>query len=112
MRLVCRATISSREARSVSSITGCVELIDPILSCWLLRYEFGAHQRAADAARMTAEFRDGAAVGAHIDVVDPGAAGPRDFPRTRHQAVAELARPHKGDVAVRGHRAFVVRVAG
>jgi hypothetical protein len=47
---------------------------------------------------------------AHI--ANPGTSGSRDFPRRCDQAIAELARPDKRDVALRRDRALVMGVAG
>src|SRR5436305_8407099 len=45
-------------------------------------------------------------------IVDAGTPAARNFPRGGDQAIAELARPDEGDVALCRDRALVVRIAG
>ena len=47
---------------------------------------------AADAAGVTAKFRNGGVIDADADVVDAGAAGERDFARRGDQAIEALDR--------------------
>ena len=61
---------------------------------------------------MAAQLGDDNSIDGDADIVNPGASGPRDFPRGRDQPVAELARPDEGDIALGCDRALVVGVAG
>src|SRR5436305_1380144 len=115
MRLVCRAMISSREARSASSSSVGLPFarrFDSALDIDSLYALFGGQPRPAEAAGVAAEFRDHDIIDGDMDVVDPRASGSRDLAGPGHEAVAELAGLDKGDAALRGDHALVVRIAG
>src|SRR5436309_1607623 len=99
MRLVCSATISSRDARSAASSSGAFALAR--------RFGFGCdidlplcaiadQPLAAEAAGVAAEFRDHDIIDGDMDVVNPRPSGPREFACRRDQTVAELAGFDKG----------------
>src|SRR4051812_30805711 len=103
MRLVCNAMISSRDARSASSSTGPLPLalssapacIDPCLLLLNVR-----DPSAGNCAGVAAEFRDHDIAGSDADVINARSPGPRDFPSGRDKAIAHLAWPDEGDVAL------------
>src|SRR6266700_4459944 len=120
--------ISSRDARSASSIAA---RYLPGLNCWsveaIARFPkiggsfqldidqasaSGRHPCAADGAGMAAQLGDRDIIDGDAHIVNPGTSGSRNFPCRRYQPIAELARPDKGDVALRRDRALIVRIVG
>jgi hypothetical protein len=70
------------------------------------------HPGAADGAGMAAQLRNRHIIDGDAHIVNPGTPGSRDFPSRRDQAIAELARPDKGNIALRRDRALVMGIAG
>ena len=84
----------------------------PLWLFWCGRVVRTRQPRPGDRARVAAELGDHNVACGDADVINPGPAVARNFPRGRDQHVAELAGTDEGDVALRGDRALVARVAG
>src|ERR1041385_3358162 len=116
MRLVCSAMISSRDARSVSSSSGPLPRASSSGFARIdLRLDvlFGArYPFTGNGAGVAAEFGNHHIIDRDAHVIDPRPSGARNFAGHSNQPIAGFARPDEGNIALRRHHAFIVRVTG